>query len=374
MPKKEPKQRPPSILGQILKIYRDTHDVTQEQLATMLDVEPRTLRRWENGETILTDVYELKRIADRLGIAHEHLGIAVSIYTPLPVEQIYKTLDRVWQLIDEARISDARAIVENLVRETNYQITTGDSAFLNALVAIYRAAGHATALSTRTDQVEQALYYYQHMEYFARLLKDDTQINIALAYQGDMLRRKGELSSAITYLEAASETTLQADTSSRGNTAQLLGRAYLQAGKVKNFDSAMKEAEELAHRAKQQVDSTARRYNLATVYEEYAKSYGRLGKIQQALDYIDLAEKVSPPTKNMEILLKVARSEILIRSGDIHNGEPLAVEAALYSRKHGHHRRLERIYALKRYLHQQVLTYGKAETALSEVLEGPIEY
>ena len=67
---KEPKQRPPSALSQTLKIYRDTHKWSQE-LAALLEVEPRTLRRWENSETILSDMHELKRIADRLGIAYE---------------------------------------------------------------------------------------------------------------------------------------------------------------------------------------------------------------------------------------------------------------------------------------------------------------
>ena len=91
---------------------------------------------------------------------------------------------------------------------------------------------------------------------------------------------------------------------------------------------------------------------LTHVYEEYAKGYDHLKKWQLALDYIDKAEKTRKPTKTSEILLKVARAEVLIHSGDLRNGEPLAVEAALYSRKYGHYRRLERIYALKRYINQ----------------------
>jgi hypothetical protein len=95
---------------------------------------------------------------------------------------------------------------------------------------------------------------------------------------------------------------------------------------------------------------------------------------QLALDYVNKSENTRPPTKSSEILLKVARAEILIHTGDLRNGEPLAVEAALYSREHGHYRRLERIYAIKRYLNQQILSYGKTELALSEALEGPNEY
>jgi hypothetical protein len=42
--------------------------------------------------------------------------------------------------------------------------------------------------------------------------------------------------------------------------------------------------------------------------------------------------------------------------------------------KHGHYRHLERLYAIKRYLNRQSFNYGKAERALGEALEGPIEY
>lgn len=373
MPGKEAKQRPPTALGQVLKIYRDIHNLTQEELAANLEVEPRTLRRWENGETVLTDVRELKRIADRLGIPHEHLGVAASIYIPLTVEKINTTVDHVWSLIDEAHIAEARAIIENLVQGASHQVRIHDVAFVRALTRAYHAAGHATALSARTDEVGPAIYYYQQMEYFARLLNDHTLLNVSLAYQGDMLRRKGNISHALIYLEGALDTTPQADTAARGNAMQFLARAYLRAERARDFEHAIREAEELAHMASQETDSTGKQYNLAMVYEEYAKSYGSLGKTQQGLDYVDLAGKVRPPTKSSEILLKVARAEILIRSGDIRNGEPLAVEAAIYCREHGHYRRLERIYALKRYLNEQILRYGKAELALSEALEGSIE-
>ena len=90
-------QRQPSALSQVLIIYRDTHRLTQEELASLLDVEPRTLRRWENGETILTDTHDLKNIADRLGIPYENLGIASSLYIPLTLEDITATVARIWR-------------------------------------------------------------------------------------------------------------------------------------------------------------------------------------------------------------------------------------------------------------------------------------
>jgi transcriptional regulator with XRE-family HTH domain len=367
------KQRQPSALSQALIIYRDKHKFTQEELAALLSVEPRTLRRWENGETILTDTHDLKHIADRLGIPYEHLGIAPSLYIPLTLEQMNNAIDRVWSFIDDGRVSEAHAVAENLVREAHQQLGTEDAVYLRAFTRMYHAAAHATSLSVRTDNVGQAIYYYQQMEYFARLLKDDTLINISLAYQGDMYRRKNDLQKAIAILEEARETTPLADLAAQGNVMQLLARSYIRAKRVQDFDRAIKTSEQMALETSQQKRSTGNQYHLAHVYEEYAKGYDLLNKPQEAMDYVDKAEKAQKLTKSVEILLKVVRSEILIHSGDIATGEPLAVEAAIYTREHGHQRRLERIYALKRYLNKQSLRYGKAEMNLSEALEGPIE-
>jgi DNA-binding transcriptional regulator YiaG len=59
------------LLGGILKDFRDTYSLSQEELAAELHVDVRTLRRWENGETILTDVGELQRLSDKLHIEPE---------------------------------------------------------------------------------------------------------------------------------------------------------------------------------------------------------------------------------------------------------------------------------------------------------------
>src|SRR5713226_7037347 len=46
---KEPQIRPVSPLARAIKIYLETHHVTQEQLAAIIGYEPRDIRRWKNG-------------------------------------------------------------------------------------------------------------------------------------------------------------------------------------------------------------------------------------------------------------------------------------------------------------------------------------
>ncbi len=247
-------------------------------------------------------------------------------------------------------------------------------AFLRSITQVYNAVAYAVSLNVRTPQVQQALDYYSQMEYFARLLGDETLLNIALTYQGDMLRRKKDLPLAIKYLEAARDTTPGADAIARGNALQLLGRSYLLMHREQDFLSAMRKAEELALATNQEQERSVKRYDLATVYEEYARSYSSLGRVQTSLDYLEQAEKVKVPNKINELLLRVARAETLIRGGDIRNGEPLAVQAALECRDFGHNRHIERLYALKRYMSKKAVSFSKAERSLSEALEGTLEF
>ena len=53
---KDAKPRPPTALGRALKVYREQHKFTQEQLAALLDEDTRQVRRWENAETQLTEI------------------------------------------------------------------------------------------------------------------------------------------------------------------------------------------------------------------------------------------------------------------------------------------------------------------------------
>jgi len=275
--------------------------------------------------------------------------------------------------MNEVRVIEARTIIEKLVRDINTQIVTEDYALLRSLAHAYQAAGYVASMNARTSEVPLAIHYYHEMESVARIIHDQTMLSIALTYQGDMYRRLGNLSKAITYLEAARDTTPQANTAARGNGLQLLGRASLLKKDMHSFERAMAEAEDLASTIDPAKNSIHGHYNLGTIYEEYAKSYAALGQAQKALEYVKRTKATLPKTPNNKILLMIVRAEAFIYGGEIDSGEPLAIEAARLSRVQGHHRRLEHIQNIKRYLHQQALKFGKAETDLDEALNGPIE-
>lgn len=365
-------QHSPSFAGQFLKNYRNAHKLTQEQLALKLRIEPRTLRAYENGERQLNNVHELRRIAEVLEIEPELLGIAAPVYVPKAPEEIDELVRRAWSLLDEPRVSEARSLIEKLVRNTGKQIRNEDPKLLTSFARALHAAGYITGLGTRSKEIAVPNYYYHELEDIARLLKDETLLSIALTYQGDMLRRSGNITDAIIYLEAARDTAPGADKSARGNALQLLGRTYLLAKDKAGFERAMGEAEELAYQIDPRTDSTRGQYNPAAVYEEYGKSYGILGQTQRALDFLERAEKARPKTSFWATLLDISKAEVLIYNGQVDEGLPLALRAAEVSQQQGHRRRLERIYGMRRFLSRRAIEYAKAEEALGDRLDGPI--
>lgn len=342
-----------SLLGQVLKEYRKLHNVTQEQLAYNLKVEPRTLRAWEN-ERPTKNIHELRRIADLLGILPERLGIATTDM-PYSSEQIEDIVKHTWALVEESRLQEAITIVKQLIHKLGNQITTEDPTLLTSLARTYHAAGYMISEATKASESYGAIIHYEQMEKIARILNNHTLLNIALTYQGDMYRRLGNLPKAITYLEAARDTTPQADTAARGNGLQLLGRAYLRLGenKLADFERAMAEAEKLAYTFTPQSSSTQGHYSLGTVYEEYGRSYTDLGQMQKALEYFDLAQTHLPETNFWQLLVMISRAIVLIKAGELQEGTKLALDAAKSSKEAGIERYLERIYNIQNYLDEE---------------------
>ena len=358
-----------SLLSQVLKEYRKSHGLTQEQLAEELRVEPRTLRSWEN-ERPLENIRELRRIADILGIEPERLGIAPSAYTPRTPEQIEEIIQHAWSLVEESRMYQARATIERLIQNVQTQITSEEPKLLTSLAHAYHVAGYIVAESSRAHESYGAIVHYHQMETIARTLNDHTLLNIALTYQGDMYRRLGDLTKAITYLEAARDSTPQADVAARGNGIQLLGRAYLRKGDLSKFERAMVEAEELTYTFDPAMSSTRGHYSLGTVYEEYGRSYTDLGQTQKALEYLERAQTTLPQTKFWELLVTTSRAEALVKGGELRSGIQQAVAATEQIQTAGINRFLDRVYGIQQYLDKLTREIVQASTPLREILDG----
>lgn len=342
----------PSLASQVLKDYRKSHKLTQEQLAYDLHLEPRTYRAYETGEYPLNNINELRRIADLLGLEPERFGLAPSLYVPRTAEQIEEIIEHAWNLIEESRVQEAQTILDRLIQNVETRIATEDPNLLRSLAHAYHTAGYVTSVGTRSYESYKAIPHYHQMEVIARIVNDDTLLNIALTYQGDMYQRLGEASKAITYLEAARDTTPHADVAAQGNGIQLLGRAYLRVNNIDGFERAMDKSEELTHAFDPKVSSTHGHYSLGTVYEEYGRSYANLGQMQKALDYLELAKAELPQTKFWELLIVTAKAIALVKGKELRAGLDLAAQAANECIETGNIRFLDRIYIIDHYIEE----------------------
>jgi transcriptional regulator with XRE-family HTH domain len=365
----QPPKENQSLLSQVLKEYRKKNGLTQEQLAANLNVEPRTLRAWEN-ERPTHNINELYRIADLLGIKPEKLGLSGLIYVPRTPEQIEEIMQHAWSLVEESRLQEARIVIEQLAKNLRSQITREDPQLLRSLAQVYHSAGYIVSEATEAEESYEAITYYKEMEDIARILKDPTLLNIALTYHGDMYRRLGNLNKAATYLEAARDETPGADKASLGNGIQLLARVYIRRGERDNFDTAMKQSEELSHTFDPNASSTRGHFSPGTVYEEYGRTYADMGMTQKAMEYLDLAEKNLPPTKFWELLTRTSRAVALVKGNELESGIDLAIKTTEEIKAFGVLRYLDRIKILNRYLEEMENKINKIRKPLQEVLYG----
>src|SRR5882672_2390725 len=209
------------MLSQILTEYREKYDTTQEQLASDLNVDVRTIRRWQNQETNLQDKGELRRLASKLGVEAERLGV---ISDSLTDEQASTTIEHVWTLVNNGRAWEARAIAERLVSDLQAKShLTGREESIRRLTQAQHVQAYTRAMNTRISQIQYPLASYHNMGETARILEDPTLLAIALTYEGDMYSRVGKIDKALPLLKEALDTVPDTDRAARGNTLQLLG-------------------------------------------------------------------------------------------------------------------------------------------------------
>ena len=111
------------MLRSVLRNYRSSYGLIQEQLSRDLYVDVRTLRRWENQEIVLRDKEELRRIASLLGVPAEMMGV---VSETIDTKQAQQTIDHVWRLISSGRANEARNVAERLVIDLQSKASQAD--------------------------------------------------------------------------------------------------------------------------------------------------------------------------------------------------------------------------------------------------------
>lgn len=366
-------KRQASTAGQAIKTYRQSHGITQKQLALELGVEARTLRMYENGERALDNITDLQRIADLLAIDPEMLGLSSKkreTYTPT---QIYEAAERVWFLIPQARLIEAHTSIDTWLQNVRPLTLSEDAQVLYACACAHLVAGYVKSLTCKTSEALQVIQHFQEAARIACLINNQTVFSIALSQHGEMLRRQNKIAQSIAQLENVHANTPHAHLVAQGNNARLLARAHLSNNDLSSFEKHLQRAVLLAQVAGPALDHTLTLHCLGMIYDEYARGYGRIGKLEKSLRYLELAESHLSTDNLWDMMLKASRTEALIYNGAITEGMQFAVEVAHLAQMYGHQRLLERLYRLQCYLDDSSLLMSRASRTLNDVLHGQIE-
>lgn len=361
-------------LSQALTSYMQKKGVTQADLAEYLGVDVRTLRRWKNGESTVTDVRELRRLAHLLEVSPEFLGVAHA-ELPWTGEQLKDLIDRLWGLVGAARSAEAYSVLQRVDPDIAAIEREGQQEVLRWCCLYHHAAGFITSQVTRSFEASLALSHYIKMEEIAAFLQEQELLSIAQTYKGDMLQRLGKIDEASAALEAALGKPVSVRT--RGNALQLRGRVSFKQGDLRAFDRMLKEAETLAFTKDSSVDLVRGQFNAGTVYEEYARSLGLLGRLREAMSYYEKAEQYFSSVgeeKRRIPLLATARAMILVYGGEIKEGIKVAGYAIQVCRDTGNTRLLERMYGVQKYLENLSLDIARYAGELRDLLIHKIEY
>ncbi len=293
------------------------------------------------------------------------------------IEQLGKAVSDIWSLLTEARVYEAKAITEKLLHiiqihkeDVGERLIPPSENFAH----VYHVAGYTASMSVRNAEAFVALQYFREMKCLACDLQNATLYVIALTYEGDTHRRLGNLPKALSCLQKAYKHSPQGDRAAHGNCAQLLGRSYFRTGDFSNFAKMMEEAEQIARTIDQVANSLHGQYCLGTVYIDYARSYNQLGQTQKALDYLQQAQEVMPPSPHWKTLVLATRGIILVKNGEMQKGMPDVLEAVKLGYEHGNQRLLDRFYALERYLNEKAGEIHAARLNLSDALDKSLDF
>ena len=101
---------------------------------------------------------------------------------------------------------EANVLVDRLLPAITSLVNSEDQALLRRLANIQHAAGYIKSQVTRANETAIPFAHYQEMERVAHILNDQTLLNIALTYEGDVLQRGANVEAGATLaLSAGSE-------------------------------------------------------------------------------------------------------------------------------------------------------------------------
>jgi transcriptional regulator with XRE-family HTH domain len=308
-----------------LQTYRASTGTTQRDLAEALGYDTTYISAIENGRRRITNVNDLRRIAEHLGLAPHVLGVtdasdadfaamlqfgestlrlaAVARGAGKPADAV----NELWPLIVrlEARAAEGHAErhVMSLLARARAQLGVflGDVLPKERLATSARWTGRALRIASRLDNPDLHVY--------------------ALRVHGNELRKAGNDRGAVARLRHAAEAD---PTPERSLALIQLARAVGEVGDAELFDNIISEVRHLADR--QHGDPL---FNPYVVYEVWLRGLMRTGRVRTAMKLLDQDHgEEADAAPQWRVIGQVTIGEVLLSAGET-EGAAQALTAAI---------------------------------------------
>ncbi|HYU76950.1 MAG TPA: helix-turn-helix transcriptional regulator [Ktedonobacteraceae bacterium] len=311
-----------SDVGQALKNYRSIHQLTQRDLASLLEFDQSYISKLENGQG-LRDSATLRHIAQRLSISGSSLGILSEELQYAQSPEIIDTASSVIRLSQTVRESGrAEAAVNELwpliLRlETQQVQDNGNPRLLLTLASAQATLGIILGDLLPEENLWISVHFFKKAVAIADEHGDALFKSEVYRGCGNELRKHKHYTEAVSYLEQA--FFLAPDAMSKGMAAALLARTYGEMGDQENFLDAIGSV----LYAQEKVDSFTPTFNPVTIYEVRVRGLLNVGQMNAQLSLLEqdtthfFAVPIAP---QWHVISQLTRAEAMFHIGRVDEG------------------------------------------------------
>ena len=301
-----------NTFGNLVKSYREQRGWSQDDLASRWGYSRTYVSQIEKGKRKLDSITQVMRLADILDIPQEKLeSIGRGIpQRKLPVVTPKDADNAILQILlaqgrDKVRLSymvwlaDHHPLIEEDLKSLVSSLDTALTSHYGDLVRPAQqilAYAHQMQGRMAFDRLDFALAggHFSEMISLGQELHDPDIITLGMAYQADVLRKRGRYETALRCFEAAKPYADIASKNIQGKYLAIIARAHYLFGNEDQFLASINASLEIASDMQDSISSLANQFSLDEVLCEEAAGFTRLGKPEEAIDIFKKTDQLRP--------------------------------------------------------------------------------
>jgi transcriptional regulator with XRE-family HTH domain len=367
-----------SDVGQALKIYRNTHRLTQHELAMLLGFDQSYISKLENGQG-LRDIVVLKDIADRLGLPPHWLGLIPQDYATKHSTELLAIAPSVISLSktvrETGRAHEAVNELWPLILRLEAQATQDRE---NPRLLLTLASGQATLGVILGDLLPEedlfvSIHFFKKAVAIAEELGDDSFKTEVYWGCGNELRKNKQYTEAIYYLERA--LSLAPGSVAKGFVTALLARAYGEMGDQSNFDDVIENVLHFLDKAPYFTPI----FNPVMIHEVHLRgliNVGHINRISPLVERNDISTMTVYIAPQWHTISQLTLAEAMFRIGKFDDGlaklQTALIGAELCKLPHQVQRAMRSLKLVEAYEPAQSIAH-KAQTLLDKLSHPPLQ-